>query len=136
MRLNRGAAVYLNTHSSPSWACALSTLAFCVVAVLTGCSAPPATDAVPVLMMRDSNELRFTNDGEQALYDCTVTIDGGFSAILRELPAKDRKFLMRAQFAEAMPRDEFYSRTLRSVEMTCLVRDGYGGSERIAVRLR
>lgn len=104
---------------------------------LVACTTPPpSVAAVPVLLMRDSNELRFTNDGDAALYDCTVTIDGGFSATLRELPAKDRKFLMRAQFSPDMPRDEFYSRSLRSTQMTCLVSDGYGGTERAAVQLR
>src|SRR5688572_27136157 len=78
-------------------------------------STPSRGPAVPVLLMRDSNELRFTNDGDVNLYDCTVTIDGGFAAILRELPAKDRKGLMRAQFSGDIPLDEFYKRTLRSV---------------------
>lgn len=91
--------------------------------------------AVPVLLIRDSNELRFTNDSDTDLFDCTVTIDGGFSAVLRELKSKDRKFLVRAQFSAQMPRDEFYSRTLRSVAMDCF--DGpTPRGEPVAVRLR
>ncbi len=73
-----------------------------------------------MLLTRDTDELRFANDSSLNLINCRVEIDGGFGAALPELPAHGRGALGAAQFDEAMPRDEFFTRSHRSTTMTCM----------------
>ena len=76
---------------------------------------PPAS--IDVLVVRDVDQLRFTNDSDAALHNCRVQIDG-FDAVLRELPARGRAELGRLRFSDPMPQDEFLKRS-RTMGMTC-----------------
>lgn len=78
-------------------------------------SAPEGSD---VLVIRDTDEIRFTNDSAIALHNCSVDIDGDFSAMLNELPARGRATLPRHDFSGTLPRDEFYRRS-RTMAMRC-----------------
>lgn len=91
---------------------------------------PQAADApavIDVFVMRDLDGLRLTNDSPSDVYNCEITIDGGQRATISELPPSGRASLSREDFDRTMPRDEFYSRTLRSLRMTCL--DGSPGNQ-------
>lgn len=85
-----------------------------------------------VLVTRDSNELRFTNDGPDDLKDCDVTIEGNYGAVLPALPVREQKFLVRAQFKPEVPPGEFYQRALRSTRVEC--HDANGKPQQIKLK--
>lgn len=84
-------------------------------------SAPPAVfpDRV-VLALKDLDGVIFVNDSAENLDNCTVTIDGGFTATIRALPAHQRARVERTQFSGGTARDEWYPRVLRGLAMQCL----------------
>lgn len=84
--------------------------------VLSGTVAESPRSA-DILVIRDLDELRFTNDSVIDLHNCPVQIDG-FSANVAELAAGARATLSRGAFDRALPRDEFYRRA-RRVTMHC-----------------
>jgi hypothetical protein len=92
--------------------------ALIVVANYTMRDTPKDTGG-PVLVMKDLDQLRFTNDSDQDFGNCLVRIDGGFEAVLGSLPPRGRAALNRDAFGK-IPRDEFYTRALRSMTMRCL----------------
>lgn len=91
-----------------------------------GCTDPPPAASyarrADVLVLRDFDNMRLTNDSDVALHDCRIVIDGGFLGRLAALPARGRATVARAAFGRELPRDEFYRRS-GSIEMGCLDSD-------------
>jgi len=79
----------------------------------------PSPDRV-VLALKDLDGVIFVNDGADNLDNCTVTIDGDFTAPIRSLPAHQRARVERTQFSGGTARDEWYPRVLRGLSLRCL----------------
>jgi hypothetical protein len=95
-----------------------------IAAVARVTNGPSATAGPPreadVLLLRDTSELRFTNDSDINLHNCGVVLEGDIYAPLAELPAHGRGAIAREAFGRGdVPRDEFYRRS-RQVVMNCL----------------
>jgi hypothetical protein len=101
-----------------------------IVGNLIGGGSVSPSRSVEVLMVRDVDQLRFTNDSDVPLHNCQVSIDG-YSAILSELPARGRKELGRLRFNDPLPQDEFLKRTRR---MSMLCYDD--ANEQVAIELK
>lgn len=86
--------------------------------IVGGLPAPARTRSASVMVIRDLDELRFTNDSDIDLHRCRIAIDGAFSADLKGLPARGRGSIPRSAFAVDLPRDEFYRRA-RTMAIAC-----------------
>jgi hypothetical protein len=90
----------------------------------------PIVPTADVLVVRDVDHLRFTNDSAINLHGCVVRIDG-YESVLRELPAKARAAVGRLTFNDPLPQAEFLKRS-RTIAMQCYDDENH----LVAVRVR
>lgn len=72
----------------------------------------------PVLVIRASDHLAFTNDSDDVFSRCEVTIEGGYKALVGGLGPRGRSSINRLAFDPNMPSDEF-SRRSEVIALTC-----------------
>ncbi len=74
---------------------------------------------IPMTVIRELDGIRVVNDTDGKLSDCVIHIDGGYTARLDELGPRGRATVPRSSFSRDVPRDEFYTRSLRQLQIFC-----------------